>query len=219
MKKAKKQRSRKGLYIGGVVALVLAGIAGGMWIRPHIANNRLVARAGWQVLTNETYGIQALVPLTATREGCTLPVALGVTDGSLSLGTLWTPCLADHKGNESFDDTFSGYSPLYVETNIFTAEQARAAFEETWGGKCSLNINSLETNNWSVVAVGNPPNAWTPTNCELLDTNRPPVNGFYNRETKTFVYWVAQPDSFQMADGTYADGDVKILPLERGDRW
>jgi hypothetical protein len=31
MKKVAKQRSRKGLYFGGVVALVLAGIAGGMW--------------------------------------------------------------------------------------------------------------------------------------------------------------------------------------------
>lgn len=31
MKKVAKQRSRKGLYVGGVVALVLAGIAGGMW--------------------------------------------------------------------------------------------------------------------------------------------------------------------------------------------
>ena len=34
--KTKKQRSRKGIYIGGVVALVLAGVAGSMWCRSTV---------------------------------------------------------------------------------------------------------------------------------------------------------------------------------------
>lgn len=65
MKKTAKQRNRKGLYIGGVVALVLAGIAGGMWRRTTIGLPTTSLPTGSSAYTNADLRFAIEMPSSA----------------------------------------------------------------------------------------------------------------------------------------------------------
>ncbi len=175
-----------------------------------------VVPTGWKMLTDSSHGIRALVPESITYHGCSQPVTMGVVDGVFSLGSLWTPCLqiagvpTDNVSKEVFDDSFSGYT-FEVEENIHSAEDARLAVEKRWNGDCTLKVRSWSAQKWDFVAGKAPPNAWTPSACPLLD-NKPAVKSLYVPKTAAFIYWVPEPGSFPLADGSFADDQVRILP-------
>lgn len=83
MKKATKQRSRKGLYIGGVVALILAGIAGGMWIRPTVNAPAPSLAAGSSAYANADLHFALEMPSSADLMSMIESPELKVTTGTL----------------------------------------------------------------------------------------------------------------------------------------
>lgn len=181
---------------------------------------------GWTTLKDAADGIEAIVPKTLMFDGCTQPTVLDVVDGNLSLGALSTPCqaldnperpriIAEHDGKpnwEIFDDVFYGISPLYVEHDIDSPLAAQMAVAKHFDG-CELVITDWYANDWTIVANKAPANPWNGSACGLFQDNTT-LHGFFNANTRTFVYWSQPLNAFPIDKDVYADNDVKILPLK-----
>jgi hypothetical protein len=163
---------------------------------------------GWQLLTNEQYGIQAIVPKIINSLGCKQPVKFDTIRGTFGVGALLTPCA---KEDARFDDVFAGYT-IGVLEGVHSADEIQMAFYKTTNGYCQMNIIDLDKNEFEVTAPHPSANQWAPSTCDLLNGDGE-LRGFYNPKTNTFLYWKERENSFPIGQGQYADDQVQISPL------
>jgi hypothetical protein len=133
-----------------------------------------------------------------------------VRDDVYGLGTYWKPCAKNTSPlDERFDDMFSGYVFTILE-NVRSAEEIQVAFNKAWGSNCTMKSMDLKTGTFVINDSQTRVNQWAPRSCGDFTDDPSIVHSFYNAQTKTFVIWKQEPNTFSTAPGQSADAQVKI---------
>ncbi len=170
---------------------------------------------GWKVIEERQFQFKAIVPANITGGGsCVRPMEFHkASDGTMGrfgdpkipvwdwvgANSVFMGAYSDCPGIVQHDGA-SGIN-INIEPNIETVKELQSAIKQTSAGLCKLEVKSK--GQWDITSAQPSVNEWAPRKCWVHDAvkeKRGTLEGFYNSESKTFVYWIREKNFYSPED-------------------